>query len=478
MRSRDEPVAERPARVRAPKPLIASRLPSGRGATEQPNASGDDATPLTVTMWVLVVITGVATGLLGAAMMWLLHTVQHAFYGYSHGTFGPAAAHASAARRLSALVIAGAVAGPAWYLLRRATAGESSDLDDELWAGAGRLSFRRCLGTSVLSEFVVGAGASLGREAAPKLMGGAAASVLATWRGLSPQQRRLLVACGGGAGMGAVYNVPLGGALITAELLYGSLALPVILPALACSWIATAVSWVYLPTTATYVNVPSYPLRSSLVVFALLAGPVIGLLAVAYIRLIGWASHYRAAGRWLLITPLAAFTILGLVAVAYPQLLGNGKDVAHTAFLATTGMTFALLLALVALKPLMTALCLGSGVTGGLFTPTLATGAALGVLLGKAWTLAWPGNAAGSFGIIVAAAMLGAAMQTPLAALALMIELTRTTDTLIVPMIAATALATVVVRYLDGYSIYSSRLPRRTDSRRSEEAATPAGERL
>lgn len=465
-------------RVRAPRPLIPSRLPSGRGATEQPNATGDHETPLTAMMWALVVATGVTTGLLGAGMMWLLHAVQHAFYGYQQGTFGPAAAHASVARRLAALVIAGAIAGPTWYLLRRATSSESSDLDDELWTGTGRLSFRRCLGTSVLSEFVVGAGASLGREAAPKLMGGAAASLLATWRRLSPRQRRLLVACGGGAGMGAVYNVPLGGALITAELLYGSLALPVILPALACSWIATAVSWVYLPTSATYVNVPSYPLRSSLVVYALLAGPVIGLLTVAYIRLIGWASHYRAAGRWLLVTPLGAFAVLGLAAAAYPELLGNGKDVAHTSFLATGGSTFALLLALIALKPLMTALCLGSGATGGLFTPTLATGAVLGVLLGKAWSLAWPGNAAGAFAIIAATAMLAAAMQTPLAALALMIELTRTTDTLIVPMIAATVLATVVVRYLDGYSIYSSRLPRRSDARRGEEAATPAGERL
>jgi H+/Cl- antiporter ClcA len=69
-------------------------------------------------------------------------------------------------------------------------------------------------------------------------------------------------------------------------------------------------------------------------------------------------------------------------------------------------------------------------------------------------------------------------MQTPLAALALMIELTRTTDTLIVPMIAATALATVVVRYLDGYSIYSSRLPRRSEPAPAESSATPAGERL
>jgi H+/Cl- antiporter ClcA len=179
-----------------------------------------------------------------------------------------------------------------------------------------------------------------------------------------------------------------------------------------------------------------------------------------------------------LVAPLGAFTVLGVAAMRYPQLLGNGKDLAHAALISHGGDAFALLLALLLLKPLMTALCLGSGATGGLFTPTLATGAVLGALLGQAWTLAWPGIPVGAFAVVAAAAMIGAAMQTPLAALALMIELTRTTDTLIVPMIAATALATVVVRYLDGYSIYSSRLPRRGVARPAESSATPAGERL
>lgn len=86
---------------------------------------------------------------------------------------------------------------------------------------------------------MVGMGASIGREAAPKLMGGVSGSLLARWTKLTPAQRRLLVACGAGAGLAAVYNVPLGGALFTAEVLYGSLNLPVILPALACSAIAT-----------------------------------------------------------------------------------------------------------------------------------------------------------------------------------------------------------------------------------------------
>ena len=121
-----------------------------------------------------------------------------------------------------------------------------------MWNGDGRLSFRRCLGTSVISEVVIGMGASIGREAAPKLLGGASGSVFAELGRLSVQQRRLLVACGGGAGLAAVYNVPLGGALFTAEILIGSISLPVMLPSIACSAIATPTAWIYLPDHATY----------------------------------------------------------------------------------------------------------------------------------------------------------------------------------------------------------------------------------
>ena len=139
-------------------------------------------------------------------------------------------------------------------------------------------------------------GASIGREAAPKLLGGASGSVLSGWAACRSAQRRLLVACGGGAGLAAVYNVPLGGALFTAEILIGSITLPVMLPALACSWVATATAWLYLPNQATYPGIPDYRFTWSLMTWALLAGPVIGLVSSGYIRLIGWVSHHRARG--------------------------------------------------------------------------------------------------------------------------------------------------------------------------------------
>jgi len=434
-------------------------MPSARGATEQPNAGGDGDAPLTLRFWLLVVATGVAAGLLGVAMMALLNGVATLAFGDQSSGFLASVENTSPLRRIVVLIIGGIVGGAGWYLLSRFKHWGRTDVDDEIWTGHALLSFRRSFGSSVLSEVAVGAGASLGREAAPKLLGAAAASLFARWADLSVGQRRLLVACGAGAGMGAVYNVPLGGALITAELLYGSLALPAILPALATSGIATVVAWIYLPIRPTYGDVPAYPVTMAHVFFALVAGPVIGLVSAGYIRMIGWVSHHQLKGRWLLIGPATAFAVLGVFAIAYPQLLGNGQDIAQLAFLPSGGATILTLVALGLLKPVMTALCLGSGATGGLFTPTLASGAALGAALGAAWSFLVPGQPIGSYALIGATAMIGAAMQTPLAALALVIELTHTADTLIVPMVIATMLATLVTRSLDGYSIYSSRLP-------------------
>lgn len=463
--------ARSPDRVRTPAPLLRYRVSSGRGATEQPNAGHDGDAALTPRFWVLVVLTGIAAGVLADLMMSVLFHVEHAAYGYHSGAFMTAVDAVSGRRRVLLLLLAGAVGGIGWYVLRRVVPGRS-EIDDALWSGRGELSLRRSLGTSVLSEVVIGLGASLGREAAPKLLGGAAGSLLARVTHLEPAQQRLLVACGGGAGLAAVYDVPLGGALFTAEILVGSLALPTILPAFLCSGVATVTGWLYLPDQATYTDIPAYHSSARIIVWAVLAGPVIGVLASGYVRLIGWVSDHRVRGWRSLFAPLVAFGVLGVVGIAYPQLFGNGKGIAHTAFVG--GGTLGVLLALAILKPLATALCLASGASGGLFTPVLATGAVLGAALGMLWSHAWPGSAVGACALIGATAMTGAAMQAPLAALVLVLELTHTGFDLMVPMLLATATATAVSRYLDGYSIYSARLPA---AARSAAATAPGMDR-
>jgi chloride channel protein, CIC family len=103
----------------------------------------------------------------------------------------------------------------------------------------------------VFSIAIVGMGVSLGREGALKQTGAAIASKLAGWFQLTPAQQRLLVACAAGAGMAAAYNVPFGGAIFAVEVLLGTLSLPLMLPALAASFIATGVSFLLLPARPT-----------------------------------------------------------------------------------------------------------------------------------------------------------------------------------------------------------------------------------
>lgn len=442
-------------RVRQPAPLLRTRIPSRRGATEQPNAGGDGEAALTPMFWLALVAASIATGLVAIGLMSLLFHIER--LGFGTGDYQAAVLRAGGAHRMTCLLVGGAFGGVAWYLLRRFTHGERSELDDVIWANRGELSVRRSLGTGLISEVVIGLGASLGREAAPKTMGGALGGLAGRWAGLTRAQQRTLIACCGGAGFAAVYDVPLGGAFFTAEILLGSVSLSTMLPALAASWIATLVGWLYLPSGATYPAVPEYRTTASLMVFALAVGVVVGVLASGYIRVIALVSTYRARGVWVIPGVLGALGVLGLIGLRYPQLFGNGQNVAQDAFVGRGGLE--LLLALAVLKPIVTALCLGGGAAGGLFTPTLSTGAALGAGTGLLWTHLWHGTPTGAFAMVGAAAMIGAAMQAPISGLALVLELTHSGFGIMVPMIAATMIATLAARWIDGYSIYSARLP-------------------
>jgi CIC family chloride channel protein len=208
---------------------------------------------------------------------------------------------------------------------------------------------------------------------------------------------------------------------------------------------------------ATYPNIPTFHATAALTVWALLLAPIVGLFASGYVRVIGWVSHHRVKGWPILVVMPTAFALLGLTGLAYPQLFGNGKGVAHEAFLGNGRLT--LFMALFALKPIVTALCLGAGASGGLLTPVMSTAAVLGGFSGWRFTHLWHGTPVGSYALVGAAATIGAAMQAPLTAVVLIVELTHSGIELAVPMIAATVLATAIARYIDGYSIYSARLP-------------------
>ena len=251
--------------------------------------------------------------------------------------------------------------------------------------------------------------------------------------------------------MAAVYNVPLGGALFALEVLLGTLSLPLVLPALTTSLVATAVAWVALGSRPTDL-VPTTtrtPRRSSGRCCRPDCGARLGAVRPPDHERSRTASGRLAQGRR---RRSRCSPRSEIVAIAYPQVLGNGKGVVQLALVGR--LAVGVMAVLIVLKPLATAGCLGSGAPGGLFTPTLTLGVVLGGVLGDGWMQIWPGTPLGSYAVIGGAAVLAASMQAPLAAVVLLLELTHKVDGLMVPMLLAVVEATVVSRLLRARSIY------------------------
>jgi H+/Cl- antiporter ClcA len=372
-------------------------------------------------LWAAVALTGAGTGISAGALYLLLQWVQRVAWPGAGSSWYDAAASASFARHLLILLGAGFLTGLGQLLLSGLSSGNGIDINAAIWFSAGRLPPLRTLGSAILSIFLVGMGVSLGREGAPKQAGAVFGNLFSTGAGLSDEQRRLLVACGAGAGMSAAYGVPLGGALFSLEVLRGVLSLRLVLPALLASTIAALVAWIVVPNGPIYVF-PAYETSASVMVWTLLLGPITGLVSVGYVRAVAWADRHKPQGWERVVAPLIVMGVIGAVSFWFPQILGNGQEVSESAFKGGVGPR--LLLCILVLKPLATVMSIRSGAPGGLFTPSLTLGAMFGGILGYGWSLLWPGAPLGLYSVLGAAAMLAATTQGPISTVVLMFELT------------------------------------------------------
>ena len=431
---------------------MATTTLSAAANVEQPNLRNSEAS-LDVRFWLLLVLVGLAAGVAGGLLMRLLHRIETLSFPAT-GEFLAKVQATSARRRVIVLFFAGLLAGAAGWVAARFK-GETS-LNEAVWEGSGRMPVTKSTIKALYSIVVVGMGAAVGRENALKQAGAVLANVASSWRSVPDEQRRLLVACGAGAGMAAAYNVPLGGALFTMEILLGSFSLRSALPAFAASMLATWTSWLFLPDSPTYAFSAS-TVTPSLIAWAFIAGPLCGLAAIPYIRLLGWAKSFKAQGWQSVALPLLSLSLLGIVAIKVPAMLGNGKDVVELTL--RNASTPSLLLVLLVFRPLATAAVLRSGVPGGVFTPTLCFGSVAGLLLGRAWAVFLPQSAAPNqlpiFSLIGAGAVLAAATKGPVSSLVFVLELTRTADAIMVPLLIAVVSATIVCKLFEEKSIYS-----------------------
>ncbi|MCG7596967.1 chloride channel protein [Mycobacterium sp. C3-094] len=317
-----------------------------------------------------IVVIGLLAGVAGAATTLLLHAVEHLTYRYSFGTLLTGVEDSGPWRRALGPMVGGALAGAGWWLLRRR--GSVPTLSAVL---AGEQPVRRLAltGDAALQVLLVGSGASLGREGAPRQLAVAWGDLGTSRWALTAADRRILLACAAGAGLGAVYSVPLGGALFATRILLGTWHPRALGTALITSSLAVAVA-----APVTHLEHPlTWPAADLSPLFAVLAvalAPLALVVGVAFTRIT--ASRPVAASPALIPAIAAAGLLTGVCSIWLPELPGNGRSVLEVSV--GSGLTLGAAAAILVLKPLLSAAFLRAGAVGGLLTPALATGAAAG----------------------------------------------------------------------------------------------------
>jgi CIC family chloride channel protein len=375
-------------------------------------------------------------------------------------------ARAPAALRIAIPTLGLLLAGLVLALGERG-AGRGWDILEAVHLRGGVLPLRSTLVRAASSLVTVASAGPVGREGAIVLLPAAVGSALGRRARLAPWRLRVLVACGAAAGLACAYNTPLGAALFTMEIVFGSFAPEAFAPLVVASGAATLLAR-SLFAAAPLFDVPPLSLTSPGEVAAVaLLGVLAGLGAAAFLE-----ALRAAAALWKRVAlprPVAmalAGAVVGVAVLRYPEVVGNGREAIAALFHSPIAPAAAL--ALFGLRLVVTPLTVGAGTVGGVFTPTLFLGAMMGSAFGSGLHALWPGAAADprTWAIVGMAAMLAGTTHAPVTAVVMVFEMTLDYG-VAVPLLVGAAMAAMVATRLSRDSVY-------TEALRRAEAAGPA----
>lgn len=408
---------------------------------------------------VLVLLTGLLTGLAAVGLVRLLAMVQKLFWGAGRDLVAQAQ-ELPAMHRLLAPAIGGLLVGIVLLLARKARRSQgTAGIIEAVASGKGNLPAGPAMIEAGSIILTVGSGGSLGREGSLIHTGAALGSLLGRRFHLTGNRLNILIGCGFAAGIAAAYNAPIGGALFALEVVLGTFTLETFGPIVVASALGTLVSRALISRYTAYSPPPYDPLVSGWEIgHYILLGLAIGLASALFILALRGAR--RGFDRipipaWT--KPLIGFTLVGAIGIRFPQVFGNGYDTVNAVL--RESVPLGLILVLPFLKVAATAITRGCGGAGGIFTPTLFIGSVLGSAYGSWCHAAFPAHTAspGAYALVGMGAMLAGTTQAPLTAILMIFELTGE-YTIILPLMVACTAAVIVCRLLRYESIYTQPL--------------------
>ena len=415
-------------------------------------------------MVVLAVLIGVLGGYGAIAFRYMIYFFQEVFF----STVGFEAAQMELLplwRRLLMPSLGGLVVGIIAHRLAPEVRG--SGIPEVMEAVAKRIGVirLRVMTTKALAAaLTIGSGGSAGREGPIVHIGSSMGSTLGQFLQVPARRLQTFVACGAAAAVAATFNAPIAGALFSMEVVLGDLQVANLSPIVIAAVMATVVSRHHLGDTPAF-KVPAFSLvaKREMALYAGL-GLVAGLVSAVFIRLLhGVGDLFEETERWRVppwIRPAMGGLLVGVIGSGLPQVYGVGYETINASLWgqASTGM----LATLLAAKMLATALTIGSGGSGGIFAPSLFTGAVLGCLWGQLAQALLPGHVAGveAYALVGMGGMVSGTTRAPISAILMIFELTNEYR-IIAPLMLTCVGALLVSARLNRESIYTEKLVRR-----------------
>ena len=346
-----------------------------------------------------------------------------------------------------------------------------------------RLSAKKGIAKGVASAVCIGTGMSLGRVGPMVVISSTVGSEIGQRTGKTVDETRTIVGCGAASAITTAFNAPLGGVLFAIELILAELRTKSFIPIVVAAVIATTVGRSLTGDVAAFDSIPSYKLGSPVEYpFYIILGLITGFAASIFIKLL---SLVEVNIEKLDIIPVPMRTCLGglfvgIIALSFPHILGNGFDVTSDLISLDSengelikGDSFdkidiessisgliIFIISIMALKIIATSVSIGSGGSGGIFTPSLFIGAAIGAGMGLVlYDMGIIGHP-GAFALVGMAAFVASTTRATLTAIVLLFEMTASYE-IILPLMLSCVVADAVCYVFSENSIYTSKLARR-----------------
>ena len=330
----------------------------------------------------------------------------------------------------------------------------------------GRIRRRVPLIKMLSSAITIGSGGSAGREGPTAQIAAGFGSFVADVFTMSDRDRRIAMASGIGAGIGSIFMAPLGGALLSSEILYRK---DFEVEALIPSFIASVTGYSIFGYMFDYRPIFTLPAQANLGFFHpaslllyLLVGILAGVIGIGYVKTFYWlTSVFRKMNHIsVYFRPAIGGLAVGIIAMYFPEVMGLGYGWVQQIFYDGYFFPLWLLITLVLVKIVATSFTIGSGGSGGVFAPGLVTGAFLGGAIGIIMHPFFPFVSILEVTIVCMIAFFGGISKAPLSVIIMGTEMTQS-YTLFLPLM----LATVTAYFISGKSgIYSKQVDTRADS--------------